>query len=207
MRPAVIPVTTNAASGRTTNRMIPSALMHAIFSVSGTEFKENGAGKYAIFSGMDEKRELMRHVLATVAYRAARALDGAPEGFANFDGAGRRPEQILAHMGDLFDWALSVAEGDQRWAPVPPRGWAEEKQRFFASLTALDAYLASDQPLNAPLERLLQGPVTDALTHVGQLAMMRRLAGSPTCGENFYVAEIAVGQVGAEQPAAVQPFK
>jgi hypothetical protein len=100
-----------------------------------------------------------------------------------------------------------MAEGDQRWAPAPPRGWAEEKQRFFASLTGFDAYLASNEPLHAPLERLLQGPVTDAFTHVGQLAMMRRLAGSPTCGENFYVAAVAVGQVGAEQPAAVQPFK
>ena len=156
---------------------------------------------------MDEKRELLRHTLATVAYRAARVLEDAPEGFADFDGAGRRPEQILAHMGDLFDWALSMAEGDQRWAPVPPRGWVEEKQRFFAALTALDAYLTSDQPLHVPLERLLQGPVADALTHVGQLAMMRRLAGSPTRGENFYVAAVVVGQVGAEQPAAVQPFR
>ncbi|MGA2217977.1 MAG: hypothetical protein ABSG51_07815 [Terracidiphilus sp.] len=156
---------------------------------------------------MDEKRELLRHILATVAYRAARALEGAPEEFAGFDGAGRRPEQIVAHMGDLFDWALSMAEGDPRWAPVPPRGWAEEGQRFFAALTAFDAYVASDKPMHAPLERLLQGPVSDSLTHVGQLAMMRRLAGSPTCGENFYVAAIAAGQVGAEQPAAVKPFK
>jgi hypothetical protein len=156
---------------------------------------------------MDEKRELLRHVLATVAYRAARALEGAPEEFAGFDGAGRRPEQILAHMGDLFDWALSMAEGEPRWAPLPSRGWAEERQRFFAALTAFDAYLASDQPVHAPLERLLQGPVADSLTHVGQLAMLRRLAGSPTCGENFYVAAIAAGQVGAEQPAAVKPFR
>jgi hypothetical protein len=156
---------------------------------------------------MSEKRELLRHTLAALAYRAARALDGAPEGFGDFDGVGRRPVEILAHMGDLFDWALSMAEGDQRWAPVPPRGWIEEKQRFFAALTAFDAYLASDEPLHAPLEQLLQGPVTDAFTHVGQLAMMRRLAGCPARGENFYVAAVAVGQVGAEQPAAVKPFK
>jgi hypothetical protein len=156
---------------------------------------------------MDEKRELLRHVLATVAYRAARALNGAPESFADFDGAGRKPVEILAHMGDLFDWALSMAEGNQRWAPVPPRGWAEEKPRFFAAVAAFDAYLASDRPMHAPLERLLQGPVADALTHVGQLAMMRRLAGCATRGENYYVAEVAVGQVGAEQPAAVKPFK
>jgi hypothetical protein len=74
-------------------------------------------------------------------------------------------------------------------------------------LQSLDAYLASDQPLRAPAERLFQGPVADALTHVGQLAMLRRLSGSPARGENFYVADIKVGQVGAEQPAAARPFR
>jgi hypothetical protein len=156
---------------------------------------------------MDDKRELLRHTLATLAYRAARALDGAPESFGSFDGAGRKPAEILAHMGDLFDWALSMAEGNQSWHNSGPLGWPEEKQRFFAALGAFDAYLASDQPLHAEIEPLFQGPVADALTHVGQLAMLRRLAGSPTVGENFFVASIAAGQVGAEQPAAVQPFK
>jgi len=156
---------------------------------------------------MDEKRELMRHTLATIAYRAARALDGAPESFATFDGAGRQPVEILTHMGDLFDWALSMAEGQSRWAPQPPRGWTEEKLRFFAALTKFDAYLASDLTMHAPLERLLQGPVCDSLTHIGQLAMLRRLAGCPTGGENFYLAAVAVGQVNAEQPEPVQAFK
>ena len=77
----------------------------------------------------------------------------------------------------------------------------------FVSLTAFDLYLASAETVHASLDGLMQGPVTDALTHVGQLAMMRRLAGSPARGENFFVAAVAVGQVGAEQPAAVQPFK
>jgi len=148
----------------------------------------------------------MRHTLATIAYRAARALDGAPESFATFDGAGRQPVEILTHMGDLFDWALSMAEGQSRWAPQPPRGWTEEKLRFFATLTKFDAYLASDLTMHAPLERLLQGPVGDALTHVGQLAMLRRLAGCPTRGENFYLAAVAMGQVSAEQPAPVKSF-
>jgi hypothetical protein len=156
---------------------------------------------------MDDKRELLRHTLATLAYRAARAINGAPEDFAAFDGAGRRPVQILAHMGDLFDWALSMAEGDQRWHNSEPLGWAEEKQRFFAALGSFDAYLASDQPLHAEIDRLFQGPVADALTHVGQLAMLRRLAGSPAVGENFFVASIAVGQVDSKQPAAVKPFR
>jgi hypothetical protein len=156
---------------------------------------------------MDEKRGLLRHTLATLAYRAARALDGAPEGFAEFDGVGRRPAAILTHMGDLFDWALSAAAGQERWHSSKPLTWAEEQARFFAALGALDAYLSSEEPVHAPIEGLMQGPVADALTHVGQLAMMRRLAGSPTRGENFFVAAIEVGQVGAEQPAAVQPFK
>ena len=155
---------------------------------------------------MDEKRALLRHSLAALAYRATRAMENAPEDFAGFTGAGRKPAEILAHMGDLFDWALSMAEGRQRWHNSQPLSWAEEQQRFFAALGAFDAYLASAEPVHAPMERLLQGPVADALTHVGQLAMLRRMAGSAARGENFYVASIAVGQVGAEQPAPVKAF-
>jgi hypothetical protein len=156
---------------------------------------------------MDEKRELLRHMLAIVAYRATRALEGAPDHFAGFAGAGRMPVQILAHMGDLFDWALSAAMGQERWHATQSRAWADEQQRFFESLQTLDAFLATGGPLHAPVEQLLQGPVADALTHVGQLAMLRRLSGSPTRGENFFVAEIKAGQVGADQPAAARPFK
>ena len=156
---------------------------------------------------MDEKRELFRHALATVAYRTARALENAPESFAGFDGAGRRPIQILTHMGDLFDWALSMVKGSPAWHISEPLAWGEERQRFFAALGAFDRCLASDEPIRAPLERLFQGPVADALTHAGQLAMLRRLAGAPIPGENYYVAAIAAGQVGAAQPAPVQPFK
>jgi len=156
---------------------------------------------------MDEKRELLRHALATVAYRAARALDGAPEDFGVFLGAGRKPVEILAHMGDLFDWALTAAQGDMRGHRSEPLPWAEEQERFFAALKAFDAHLAADETLHAPAERLLQGPVADALTHVGQLAMLRRLAGSPTRGEDFYVAAIAAGQVDAEQLEPIKPFR
>ena len=155
---------------------------------------------------MDEKRELLRHTLATVAYRAARALEGAPDHFAGFSAAGRLPVQILAHMGDLFDWALNMALGQERWRDTQPRAWAEEKQRFFESLQTFDAFLATGGPLRAPVEQLFQGPVADALTHVGQLAMLRRLSGSPTRGENFFVADIKAGQVGAPQPAPHKTF-
>jgi hypothetical protein len=156
---------------------------------------------------MDEKRELLRHTLATVAYRTARALEGAPDHFAGFAGAGRMPVQILSHMGDLFEWALSVAMGQERWRATQPRAWAEEQHRFFESLQTFDGFLATGGPLHASAEQLMQGPVADALTHVGQLAMLRRLSGSPTVGENFYVADVKAGQVGADQPAAARPFK
>jgi hypothetical protein len=156
---------------------------------------------------MDEKRELLRHTLAALAYRTTRALDGAPDHFAGFAAAGRLPVQILAHMGDLLDWALTAAVGKERWHTTQPSVWKHEKERFFESLGALDAFLASGGPLEATVERLMQGPVTDAFAHAGQLAMLRRLSGSPIRGENFYVAAIAAGQVGADQPAPVQPFK
>ena len=161
---------------------------------------------WVIVPGMDEKRELLRHTLATLAYRAARALEGAPDHFGGFDGVGRLPVQILAHMGDLFDWALSAAVGQEHWNTSQPLAWPDEQERFFDSLCAFDAFLASGGPLHAPVERLLQGPVADALTHVGQLAMLRRLSGSPTRGENFYVAVIVPGQVSASQPAPAQSF-
>ena len=156
---------------------------------------------------MNSDRELLRHTLATLAYRAARALEDAPDSFAGFDGAGRTPARVLAHMGDLFDWALSMAEGNQRWHNSEPLPWAEEQKRFFAALKAFDAYLTLGERIHAPLERLFQGPVADALTHVGQLAMMRRLAACPIRGENYYVAEISTGRVGADLPAPVKPFK
>jgi hypothetical protein len=161
----------------------------------------------AIVPDMDEKRELLRHTLAALAYRATRALEGAPDHFAGFAGAGRMPVQILAHMGDLFDWALTAAVGKEKWHASQPSVWKQEQQRFFQALQAFDSFLASDGKIHVPIERLMQGPVADALTHVGQLAMLRRLSGSPTCGENFVAAAITVGQVGADQPAAAQPFK
>jgi hypothetical protein len=155
----------------------------------------------------DPARELLRHTVAALAYRAGRALEGAPDHFTGFAGAGRTPVQILAHMGDLFEWAFTISLGDEQWHTTLPHPWAEEKARFFGALKAFDDFLASDAELRAPIDRLMQGPVADALTHVGQLAMLRRLSGSPTAGENFFIAEVVVGRVGADQPAAVQPFK
>ena len=147
---------------------------------------------------------MLRHSLATLAYRGGKAVRGAPAEFANYSGAGRTPGQILAHMGDLLDWALTITEGKEQWRMVKARGWEEDVARFHASLKALDDRLASDAPIPAPLERIFQGPVADALTHVGQIAMLRRMSGSPMRGENYYVADIAIGQVSADQPRSKQ---
>ena len=155
---------------------------------------------------MDSEREFLRHTLATLAYRAARAVEGAPDDFAGFGGCGRTPGEILAHMGDLFDWALSIAEGQERWHNSRPLPWADEKRRFFNALKAFDAALASQERIHGDLERLFQGPVADALTHTGQLAMLRRLAGCRIRGENYFVARIETGQIGEEQPHPVRTF-
>jgi hypothetical protein len=155
----------------------------------------------------DSARQLLRHTVAALAYRAVRALESAPDHFAGFAGAGRTPVQILAHMGDLFDWAFSISLGDEQWHTTLPHPWADEKTRFFGALKAFDDFLASDAQIKAPIDRLMQGPVADALTHVGQLAMLRRLSGSPATGEDFFLADVTAGRVGADQPAAVQPFK
>lgn len=155
---------------------------------------------------MESEQEFLRHTLATLAYRAARALNGAPDDFADFSGCGRTPGQILSHMGDLFDWALSIAQGKSHWHTSKPKQWSIEKERFFAALTEFDAYLAGPEPVHGELERLFSGPVADAINHVGQLAMMRRLAGYKIPGENYYAARIKTGQTSAEQPKPVKTF-
>jgi hypothetical protein len=156
----------------------------------------------------DPARQLLRHTVATVAYRGGKTLRDAPESFAQFGApdSSRVPVKILAHLGDLFDWALAMAKGTPAWNDSMPLPWDKEVQRFFASLKAFDDYLASDQPLQSPIEKLFQGPVADALTHVGQLAMLRRMAGCKMKGENYFVADITAGSVGPEQAAPKREF-
>jgi len=150
---------------------------------------------------VDPSRQLLRHTVATLAYRGGKALRGAPDKFAEFRASEttRTPAQLLAHLGDLLDWALSVAKGKEEWHNAALLPWEKGTERFFAALRAFDNYLASAQHLACPAEKLFQGPIADALTHVGQIAMLRRLAGAPVRGENYFLADIAVGRVGQEQ--------
>ncbi|HJQ32146.1 MAG TPA: hypothetical protein VJ866_08205 [Pyrinomonadaceae bacterium] len=160
-------------------------------------------------STQDAKREMLRHTVATLAYRGGKAVRGEPEGFGAFAaGVGTRtPAEILAHVGDLLDWALWLARGEHRWHDSVPLPWGEEVERFFKGLQAFDAYLASDAPLGCAAEKLFQGPVADALTHVGQITLLRRMARAPVRGENYFKAEIVAGRVGAEQAAPRREFE
>src|SRR5690349_3349908 len=157
---------------------------------------------------MDDKRVFLRHAVATVAYRGGKAVRGAPASFAAYspDGSPRTAGKILAHLGDLFDWALTQARGAEAWNESTPLEWDREVERFFASIQRFDDYLASAAPLAATAEKIFQGAIADALTHVGQLAMLRRLAGVKIKGENFAKADIQLGRVGAEQTPPRREF-
>jgi len=144
--------------------------------------------------------DLLRHCLATVAYRGSKVLRDAPRDFGQFaldpnnEEAFRTPGQILTHMCDLYDWALCLAKGEYRWTDTPQGEWAEDVARFFAAVEQLDVCLASETAFVGSPERIFQGPVADSLTHIGQLAMLRRAAGSPTAHENYYRADISIAQ-------------
>ena len=151
---------------------------------------------------------MLRHTVATVVYRGAKTLRDVPEDFGAFriKPGSRTPVEVLAHIGDLFDWALSMAEGKEVWHNSVPQAWDPEVERFFRSVHAFDGFLGSASAIACSPERLFQGPVADALTHIGQIAMLRRLNGSPIKGENYFKAEIAVGLVGREQGAPRKEF-
>lgn len=156
----------------------------------------------------DLEKVWLRHTVATVAYRAGRVLRDAPPAFAEFKAAEgtRTPVEIVAHLGDLLEWSLRLAKGQREWVRSTPLSWDAEVERFYAALASLDGWLAGDAPLGYKAERLFQGPIADALTHVGQLAMLRRLAGAPVRSEVMVRAEVVVGRVGPEQAPPWKEF-
>jgi hypothetical protein len=157
---------------------------------------------------MDDKRAFLRHTVATVAYRGGKAVRDAPAAFATFtgDSSDRTALKILAHISDLYEWALTQAKGAEAWNDSTPLAWEQEVARFFAALQRFDDYLASDAPLAATPEKMFQGAIADSLTHVGQIAILRRLAGARMKSENYSRADIVAGRVGAEQTAAKREF-
>ena len=147
-----------------------------------------------------EKR-FIRHLIATVAYRGEKVVRKTPPGFpeTRIGTSSRTPLEILAHINDLFDWAGHLVRGEQLWAASQPADWSTEVRRFYRALKNLDRQFAGTAPIGCDLSKLVQGPIADALTHIGQLAMLRRLAGAPVRGENYFIARISSGRVGPAQ--------
>jgi hypothetical protein len=157
----------------------------------------------------DPACRMIRHTLATLAYRASKAVRGAPENFGAFriGPTTRMPGEILAHMGDLMAWALTIAQHRTEWHVSTVQSWPDNVHRLFAGITALDEYLASGAAFDTTLlGQLFQGPIADALTHTGQLTMLRRLAAAPVRGENYQRALIDVGQTRLDQPSPQREF-
>lgn len=145
----------------------------------------------------DLKREVLRHMVATVAYRGGLAITDAPEGFATFRAheTTRTPGELLAHIGDLLEGSLHLVKGNLVYLSSAPLPWDEEITRFFSAVKEFDRYLAEEGSLACPVEKLVQGPIGDALTHVGQIVMLRRMAGSPIKPSGYFTAEIIPGEI------------
>lgn len=151
---------------------------------------------------------VLRQLAATLAYRAAKVLREVPPGFAHYTcgQSTRRPVQIVAHMGDLMAWGVTIADGDIKWNAGGSDDWDREVARFFDGLAALDAAMAADREFRGSVDKLIQGPLADALTHVGQLAIMRGMMGIPIRPESYARAEIVIGRVGLEQSPPGREF-
>jgi hypothetical protein len=157
---------------------------------------------------LDPARATLRQMAATLAYRAAKVLRNVPPDFAHrdFGDSTRQPVRIVAHMGDLMNWGVSMAGGGREWKPGGGDDWNTEVERFFTGLAALDAALAADGEFKGSIDQMIQGPLADALTHVGQLAMLRGMAGAPVRPESYARAVITPGRVGLDQEAPKAEF-
>ena len=162
----------------------------------------------ATLSSGPSARAVVRHLLATLAYRAAKVLRDVPPEFAVMSAGEttRSPVGIVGHMADLMAWGTTLARGDYVWKAEASGDWETEVRRFFDGLAAIDRELAGEDPFAGSLEQLIHGPLADALTHVGQLAMLRRMAGHPVRPESYARAEIVVGRVGPEQAPSRREF-
>ena len=155
---------------------------------------------------MSAESEMVRHFLASIAYHATKAIRDAPEGYPELDiGKGvRTPRNILHHMTGVLTYAHSFYE-DYETTYFDHEPWEEEVARFYGILSKLDESLSRDCPREVSAEQLLQGPLSDAMAHTGQLLLLRRLADSPVPSENFIYADIRKGVVGPGQPDPIAP--
>ncbi len=156
---------------------------------------------------MDDKRHMLQHFLAALAYRTQKALRGAPEDFEEFKAGNdvRTPKELVRHMTSVLGYARTFFIGGEFW-PEPLPTFREEIDRFHEMLEDLSSHLDAGTALRGlSEEQLLQGQFSDAMTHAGQLAMLRRLHGEPVRSENFIHAAISAENLTADQPDPVAP--
>lgn len=157
---------------------------------------------------MDDKRKLLKHFLAALAYRTQKALRGASPEFGAFKAAEgvRTPAELVRHMTSVLGYARTYFIGGRYW-PEPLPSLDAEVVRFHEMVRDIAGYVENDASLGKDIsaERLLQGPFADAMTHAGQLALLRRLAGNPVAPENFIVADVQADRLGSDQPEPVSP--
>lgn len=205
------------AHAPTSNRDAGAAIVHIgivtrsrieAVAMTATPTHDSAPQQASLPSHPDGARVLLRHLVATLAYRASKVLRDCPPELAEhrMSPASRCPVEIVTHMGDLIDWAIGLANGVYVWKPAGSRGWQGDVERFFAALEVLDARLAAPEPLGFPAETMIQGPLADALTHVGQLALIRGAAGAAVRPESYARAEIVAGRVRLEQAAPGREF-
>lgn len=144
----------------------------------------------------DPKRDILRHLVAAIAFRGNVAVREAPEDFADFKpyGSTRTPGEILAHIGDLLEGSTFLLKGEMHMLNSAPMPWRDQTVRFRNAVNELDSFLAGQQPINVSVERLVQGPIADALTHIGQIVFLRRAAGSAVRSEQYFQADIEPGK-------------
>jgi GNAT superfamily N-acetyltransferase len=155
------------------------------------EIPAEAPGPWENANTADERRALLRHAVAVVAFRANHALANVPGDFAQFRAGDRTrtPIEIVVHLCDLYDWALWMAKSHSVWNNTEPTTWEADVARFFAALAAFDEFLASGATLIWSAERVLAGPIADSLTHIGQIALLRGVSGSPVKGMNYAKAD------------------
>lgn len=145
---------------------------------------------------LDPKIDLLRHLISTIVFRGTVAIRDTDESFASFElGCDvRTPGELLAHIGDLLEGSFLLLKGEMRMINSQPLPWNDEAVRFLKAARKLDSFLVSGQPIEIPIEKLVQGPIADALTHIGQLVILRRAAGTPITSEPYFQADIVSGK-------------
>lgn len=156
---------------------------------------------------MDQKQTLLQHFLAALAYRTQKALRGAPPEFASFRAAPkvRTPHELIRHMDGVLGYSRTFFIGGAYRAPEFP-DFRAAIAHFHETLADVALHIERGTDLREVTpEILLQGPFSDAMTHAGQIALLRRLAGHAVPPENFVFAEINVKNLGPDQPLPARP--